>query len=138
MTDTERLRIIRKSLNLNQEQFASSLGLTQGGYSDIERGKNNISNKTKLSLKSVYNINLHWLETGSGEMFAVDIEEESDEANFFEVEHLEHLKDEVEKLRNENLRLKTENRLYMELCSAKDKTIEILENQLLSGKKAGD
>jgi len=138
MTDTERLRIIRKSLNLNQEQFASSLGLTQGGYSDIERGKNNISNKTKLSLKSVYNINLHWLETGSGEMFAVDIEEESDEANFFEVEHLEHLKDEVEKLRNENLRLKTENRLYMELCTAKDKTIEILENQLLSGKKAGD
>lgn len=138
MTDTERLRIIRKSLNLNQEQFASSLGLTQGGYSDIERGKNNISNKTKLSLKSVYNINLHWLETGSGEMFAVDIEEESDEANFFEVEQLEHLKDEVEKLRNENLRLKTENRLYMELCTAKDKTIEILENQLLSGKKAGD
>lgn len=138
MTDTERLRIIRKSLNLNQEQFASSLGLTQGGYSDIERGKNNISNKTKLSLKSVYNINLHWLETGSGEMFAVDIEEESDKANFFEVEHLEHLKDEVEKLRNENLRLKTENRLYMELCTAKDKTIEILENQLLSGKKAGD
>lgn len=138
MTDTERLRIIRKSLNLNQEQFASSLGLTQGGYSDIERGKNNISNKTKLSLKSVYNINLHWLETGSGEMFAVDIEEESDEANFFEVEHLEHLKDEVEKLRNENLRLKTENRLYMELCTAKDKTIEILENQLLSGNKKGD
>ena len=138
MTDTERLRIIRKSLNLNQEQFASSLGLTQGGYSDIERGKNNISNKTKLSLKSVYNINLHWLETGSGEMFAVDIEEESDEANFFEVKHLEHLKDEVEKLRNENLRLKTENRPYMELCTAKDKTIEILENQLLSGKKAGD
>lgn len=138
MTDIERLKFIRKSLNLNQEQFASSLGLTQGGYSDIERGKNNISNKTKLSLKSVYNINLHWLETGSGEMFAVDIEEESDEANFFEVEHFEHLKEEVEKLRNENLRLKTENRLYLELCTAKDKTIEILEKQLLSGKKAGD
>jgi len=138
MTDIERLKIIRKSLNLNQEQFASSLGLTQGGYSDIERGKNNISNKTKLSLKSVYNINLHWLETGSGEMFAVDIEEESNEANLFEVENFEHLKEEVEKLRNENLRLKTENRLYLELCTAKDKTIEILENQLLASNKAGD
>lgn len=138
MTDTERLRIIRKSLNLNQEQFASSLGLTQGGYSDIERGKNNISNKTKLSLKNVYNINLHWLETGSGEMFAVDIEEENNEANFFEVEHSEHLKEEVQKLKNENLRLKAENRLYMELCTAKDKTIEILEKQLLFGNKTGD
>ncbi|HLW30960.1 MAG TPA: helix-turn-helix domain-containing protein [Aequorivita sp.] len=138
MTDIERIKIIRKSLNLNQEQFASSLGLTQGGYSDIERGKNNITNKTKLSLKKVYKINLHWLETGSGEMFAVDIEEENDEVNFFEVDQFEHLKREVEKLRNENLRLKTENRLYLELCTAKDKTIEILENQLLSGKKAGD
>lgn len=138
MTDTERLRIIRKSLNLNQEQFASSLGLTQGGYSDIERGKNNISNKTKLSLKNVYNINLHWLETGSGEMFAVDIEEESNEANFYEVQNFEHLKEEVEKLKAENLRLKAENRLYMELCTAKDKTIEILEKQLISGNKAGD
>lgn len=138
MTDIERIKIIRKSLNLNQEQFASSLGLTQGGYSDIERGKNNISNKTKLSLKSVYNINLHWLETGSGEMFAVDIEEESNEANFFEVENFEHLKEEVEKLRNENLRLKTENRLYSELCTAKDKTIEILENQLLPYKKGNN
>lgn len=138
MTDIERLKFIRKFLNLNQEQFASSLGLTQGGYSDIERGKNNISNKTKLSLKSVYNINLHWLETGSGEMFAVDIEEDSDGAYFFEVEHFDHLKEEVEKLRNENLRLKTENRLYIELCTAKDKTIEILEKQLISGNKAGD
>src|SRR5690554_3259743 len=105
MIDIERLKFIRKSLNLNQEQFASSLGLTQGGYSDIERGKNNISNKTKLSLKNVYNINLHWLETGNGEMFAVDIEEEQNEANFFEVEHFEYIKEEVEKLRNENLRL---------------------------------
>lgn len=138
MTDIERIKIIRKSLNLNQEQFASSLGLTQGGYSDIERGKNNITNKTKLSLKKVYKINLHWLETGSGEMFAVDIEEENDEVNFFEVDQFEHLKREVEKLRNENLRLKTENRLFSELCTAKDKTIEILEKQLISGNKAGD
>src|SRR5690606_31873864 len=138
MTDIERIKFIRKSLNLNQEQFASSLGLTQGGYSDIERGKNNISNKTKLSLKNVYNINLHRLETENGEMFAVDIEEENNEANLFEVEHNEHLQEEVENLRNENLRLKTENRLHLDLYTAKDKTNETLEIQLLLGNKVGD
>jgi len=135
MTDSQRLKIIRKTLKLNQEQFGYSLGLTQGGYSDIERGKNSVSSRIKLKLKNVYSINLHWLETGIGEMFAVDIVEENNENEIFENDQLEHLKDEIEKLKNENLRMKTEIRLYIEICSAKDKTIEILEKQLLSNPK---
>lgn len=33
------LRNLRKSLSLSQEEFAQSLGLQQGSYSDIERGR---------------------------------------------------------------------------------------------------
>lgn len=135
MTEYQRLKIIRKSLKLSQEQFAQALGLTQGGYSDIERGKNNISGKVKLSLKNVYSINPHWLETGHGEMFAIEIEEGFNENEIFQDDQqLEQLKAEIDKLRNENLRLKTENRLYIELCAAKDKTIKALEGQVQASK----
>lgn len=135
LTDIQRIKNIRKSLKLNQKEFANSLGLTQGGYSDIERGKNNISGKTKLSLKNVYSVNLHWLETGHGEMYALDIEEETYENeivgnNSIERDQLEYLKNEIKKLQDENIRLKTENKLYIELCSAKDKAIKALESQI--------
>lgn len=134
-TDSQRIKNIRKSLKLNQQQFAESLGLTQGGYSDIERGKNNISGKTKLSLKNVYSVNLHWLETGHGKMFALDIEEDIYENeilgnNSIENDQLDDLKNEIKNLRDENLRLKAENKLYTELCSAKDKAIKALESQI--------
>jgi DNA-binding XRE family transcriptional regulator len=43
MTENQRLKIIRKFFKATQVNFASSIGLTQAGYSDIERGKNNVS-----------------------------------------------------------------------------------------------
>jgi DNA-binding XRE family transcriptional regulator len=42
MTENQRLKIIRKFFKATQVNFASSIGLTQAGYSDIERGKNNV------------------------------------------------------------------------------------------------
>lgn len=138
MSDYQRLKFIRKFLRLNQDEFASSLGLTQGGYSDVERGKNSVSSKMKLNLKNTYSVNIHWLETGMGEMFAVDIEEDNHENEIFKDDHqLSHLENEVEKLRNEVLQLKTENRLYAELCVAKDKTIHALEMQINISQKSG-
>lgn len=136
MSDYQRLKNIRRFLKLNQEEFANPLGLTQGGYSDVERGKNSISSKMKLNLKSTYSVNVHWLETGIGEMFAVSIEEENYENDIFKDDHqLRHLENEVKRLKNENLQFKTENRLYAELCAAKDKTIQALENQINTHKK---
>jgi len=136
ITENQRLKIIRKALHLKQEEFGASLGLTQGGYSDIERGKNNVSGKIKLFLRQVHNINLHWLETGQGEMFSVNINDSEDnegsEVSNAENDLVENLKNEIQKLKNENLQLKTENNLYIDLCSAKDKTIEALESQIKS------
>ncbi|MDD4156247.1 MAG: helix-turn-helix domain-containing protein [Candidatus Cloacimonetes bacterium] len=64
-----RLKSIRENLNLNQSQFAESLGLKQGSYSAIENNKANLTDTVILLLKYRFSINDDWLLTGKGEMF---------------------------------------------------------------------
>ncbi|KEQ29844.1 hypothetical protein N180_20925 [Pedobacter antarcticus 4BY] len=64
-----RLREYRKDSGKTQGKFGESLGLTQGGYSDLERGKNNLTARIKYMLEEIYNINIDYLETGQGERY---------------------------------------------------------------------
>lgn len=64
-----RLKQVREALELNQGEFAETLGLKQGSYSDIERGKNGVSGSVKQLLFSVHNVNSTWFESGQGNMF---------------------------------------------------------------------
>jgi len=66
---SERMRHIRKSLNLNQEDFSASLGLQQGSYSGIERGRVKSLSKSVLRLLEInYNINPDWVLNEENEM----------------------------------------------------------------------
>ena len=66
----ERLKQIRNHLGLSQEKFAASLGLKQGSYSDIERGKvKSLSESGMMLLKITYNINPDWVANENGSMF---------------------------------------------------------------------
>lgn len=60
-----RIKCIRKENNLNQTQFAKTIGISQGNLSEIEMGNSNPSAETLLSLRQQYNVNLNWLLTGS-------------------------------------------------------------------------
>lgn len=73
----ERLKIIRKTLNLKQGAFAEKLGITQAYLSEIEKGKKSISATVLLSLDAL-GINLHWFITGNGGMFFVENENIAD------------------------------------------------------------
>jgi len=64
-----RLKQVRQHFNLTQEEFAVLVGLTQGGYSDVERGKANISRTLSSSLKNGFNVNPDFLYFGKGNMF---------------------------------------------------------------------
>lgn len=69
LTENWRLKEIRKSLGFTQKQFADSLRLKQGSYSDIERGKVGISGVLLKFLITKYRVNPLWLYEGTGDKF---------------------------------------------------------------------
>lgn len=119
MTENQRLKNVRKFLNKTQVEFASSIGLTQAGYSDIERGKNNVSGKVKILLRIEHNINVAWIESGEGEMF-LPIDEIQSQSNHTVIANL---KLEIDRLQKEINHLSTEKMQYLE-------TIKNLEAEL--------
>lgn len=116
-TVNERIKSIRKSLGLSQLKFATSLGLTQGGYSDIERGRNNLSGDIKIKLSTLYRVNISFLEDGKGEMFNMpkEVKDPSLESD---------TKDKIIEMLN------SERELYIKLIESKDKLIASLEQQI--------
>ena len=65
----ERLKYIRKTLNLTQKNFAKKIGLSRSGYSQIETSDRPISDRLIKSICMAFNVNENWLRTGEGEMF---------------------------------------------------------------------
>lgn len=68
----DRLKAIREALNMTQAVFAQSLGLKQGSYSDIEKGKTKtpVTPQTELILRFVHNVNIEYLYGNSDKMFS--------------------------------------------------------------------
>lgn len=64
----QRLKEFRKLQKMSQVDFAAGLGLGQVAYSNIESGRNGISEAVLLKLITIYNISPTWLYTGIGEM----------------------------------------------------------------------
>jgi len=64
----KKIKIIRKYLGLNQEDFGGRLGISKTAISKIEKGVNNVSDRLILSICREFNINEEWLRTGQGEM----------------------------------------------------------------------
>lgn len=82
MTVSERLKELRKNtLGLSMESFGREVGVGKSAISDIENGRNNLSDQMINSIcKTNWNgryVNEQWLRTGEGEMFVrMDIEDE--------------------------------------------------------------
>lgn len=64
-----RLRVIRKELNMTQEALANKLGIGKSALSMIETGKASLSERNQNILIQELNINPEWLKTGTGKMF---------------------------------------------------------------------
>ena len=83
MSEGERLKTLRKTLNIKQGDFADKISTTQGHISDIENGRKTLSDRT-MKLICLENwdgkmVNEAWLRTGEGEMF-IQVSEEDDTA----------------------------------------------------------
>lgn len=65
----ERVRLIRKQLEMTQEQMAQRLGIGKAALSMIETGKARLSARNKNILVQDFNVNPDWVDSGEGKMF---------------------------------------------------------------------
>lgn len=72
-----RIKTLRKKLNLTQEEFGKRLGMKKNSISQIENGINSLTEQLLVSICREFNVSEEWLRTGDGEMFAdVPVEDE--------------------------------------------------------------
>ncbi len=66
----ERIRLIRKNLDLTQQEFSDQLGIKRNTVATYEAGKSSPSDAAIILICKTFNVNESWLRTGEGEMFA--------------------------------------------------------------------
>lgn len=64
-----RLKQLRKALNLTQQKLADRLGVDVGGVGGWECGRNAIPKTRIYQICKEFNVNREWFENGEGEMF---------------------------------------------------------------------
>ena len=69
MTQGERIREVRKTLGLTLEKFGEKIGMKKNSVSQIENGKNSVTEQVVKAICREYNVDYMWLTTGDGEMF---------------------------------------------------------------------
>ena len=65
----ERVKTLRKVLQLNQTEFGKKIGITMRAVQKWENGESKPQNSTLKSLINTFHVNLDWLLNGTGEMF---------------------------------------------------------------------
>lgn len=73
----DRLKALRKSLDLTQQEFANRLGVKRNTVATYEVGKSNPSDAAISLICAKFNVNEEWLRTGTGDMFIeLDVEDQ--------------------------------------------------------------
>lgn len=65
----ERIRKLRKTLDLTQQEFASKIGTTANVLTNYETGRRNPSASVINNICKTFNVNETWLRTGESDMF---------------------------------------------------------------------
>ena len=64
----ERIKALRKTLGLTQQEFADRVGLKRNSLANYETGRNTPMDAVMKSICREFNVNETWLRTGNGEM----------------------------------------------------------------------
>ena len=65
-----RIKKLRKTLDLTQQEFSSRIGTTANVLTNYETGRRNPSSSVINNICKTFNVNETWLRTGEGDMFA--------------------------------------------------------------------
>ena len=77
----ERLKKLRKALDITQQEFADRIGIKRNSYANYETGRNTPIDAIILSICREFRVNEDWLSTGNGEMF-VELSRDEEIARF--------------------------------------------------------
>lgn len=69
MTQGDRVKNVRKALDLTLEEFGKKVGVTKQTVSRIENSVNNLTEQMAKSICREYNVSYDYLIYGEGEMF---------------------------------------------------------------------
>ena len=72
----DRIKKLRKELDLTQQEFADRLGTARNNIAGYETGKRSPSDAVISLICTKFNVNESWLRDGTGEMFVeMDVED---------------------------------------------------------------
>lgn len=77
----ERVKQLRKALDLTMEKFGECLGVKKNTISQIESGKNALTEQMIKSICREFDVSEEWLRNGTGSMFA-EMTRDEEIANF--------------------------------------------------------
>ncbi|EHN15880.1 helix-turn-helix domain-containing protein [Clostridium sporogenes] len=69
MESGERIRKLRKKLNLTQDEFSKKLNVSRSTIGNIEVGNIALSKRNIKDISRTFNVNENWLLNGTGNMF---------------------------------------------------------------------
>ena len=72
----DRIKKIRKELDLTQQEFADKIGIARGNVDAYEVGKNAPSDAVISLICREFNVNEIWLREGTGEIFVEQTKDE--------------------------------------------------------------
>lgn len=114
----DRIRKIRRDLDLTQQEFADRLGIKRGTIANYELGRNEPVDSVISLICREFNVSEEWLRNGLGEIFNPEPRDELDSlADKFNLSHGEYI------FLEKYLKLKREERdnvfeFIMDVCSA--------------------
>ena len=78
MQEFEKIKKIRTTLKLTQQEMADAIGVSQHYFSKVENGHTELSKEKAMVLCHEYDISLNWLLLDIGSMFANDVEKNAE------------------------------------------------------------
>ena len=69
MTQGERIREVRKALNLTLEKFGGKLGVGKTAISKLEKNENNLTEQMTKAICREFHVDYIWLTSGEGILF---------------------------------------------------------------------
>ena len=68
-SENERIKEVRKTMNLTLEAFGQRVGMKKSSLSHMENGTNAVSGQLRTAVCREFHVREEWLRTGEGEMF---------------------------------------------------------------------